>query len=176
MIDEDGFRLNVGIILCNPDGKLFWARRVGRNVWQFPQGGIQLDETPEQALIRELHEEVGLGAEHVEVIGCTRDWLRYRLPTRLVRRDVEPVCIGQKQRWFALRLIGDEQHVCLDSTDSPEFDHWKWVSYWHPLREVASFKRKVYEQALHELRPLLFRRERRRTSSSSRRRMSTREK
>jgi putative (di)nucleoside polyphosphate hydrolase len=155
VIDANGFRLNVGIILCNDEGKLFWARRVGRNVWQFPQGGINPDESPEEALIRELREEVGLGAEHVEIVGCTRQWLRYRLPKRLVRHDALPLCIGQKQRWFALRLVGGEQHVCLNTTETPEFDHWKWVTYWHPLREVAAFKRKVYERALRELRPMI---------------------
>lgn len=155
MIDEDGFRFNVGMILCNPDGKVFWARRVGKNVWQFPQGGMLPDETPEQAVIRELHEEVGLGADDVQIVGCTTEWLRYRLPKRLIRPDASPLCIGQKQRWFALRLVGDEQRVQLDCTDSPEFDHWKWVNYWHPLREVAAFKRKVYEHALNELQPLI---------------------
>lgn len=155
MIDEDGFRFNVGMILCNPDGKVFWARRVGKNVWQFPQGGMLPDETPEQAVIRELHEEVGLGADDVEIVGCTTEWLRYRLPKRLIRPDVSPLCIGQKQRWFALRLVGSEQRVQLDCTESPEFDHWKWVNYWHPLREVASFKRKVYEHAMNELQPLI---------------------
>ena len=155
MIDEDGFRLNVGIILSNRDGRLFWARRVGRNVWQFPQGGIQPNETPEQAVIRELREETGLCAAQVEIIGCTQEWLRYRLPQRLVRRDAVPVCIGQKQRWYALRLLDSDVHVRFDVTDTPEFDYWKWVNYWHPLKEVVSFKRRVYECALHELQPLL---------------------
>lgn len=155
MIDEDGFRLNVGIILSNREGRVFWARRVGRNVWQFPQGGIQLNETPEQAMIRELHEETGLSAAHVEIIGCTQKWLRYRLPNRLVRRDALPMCIGQKQRWYAVRLLDSDAHVRFDVTDTPEFDYWKWVDYWHPLKEVVSFKRKVYEHALHELQPLL---------------------
>ena len=155
MIDEDGFRLNVGIILGNQEGRVFWARRVGRNVWQFPQGGIQPNETPEQAVLRELREETGLCAAHVQIVGCTQDWLRYRLPSRLVRRDALPVCIGQKQRWYALRLLDSEEHVRFDVTDTPEFDYWKWVSYWHPLKEVVAFKRKVYESALHELQPLL---------------------
>lgn len=155
MIDEDGFRLNVGIILSNREGRVFWARRVGRNVWQFPQGGIQPNETPEQAVIRELHEETGLCAAHVEIVGCTQEWLRYRLPHRLVRRDAVPVCIGQKQRWYALRLLDSDEHVRFDVTDTPEFDYWKWVNYWHPLKEVVSFKRRVYECALHELQPLL---------------------
>lgn len=156
VIDSDGYRLNVGIILANGDGNLFWARRIGgQNAWQFPQGGIQRDETPQDALYRELREETGLAPEHVEVVGCTQSWLRYRLPKRLVRRDILPVCIGQKQRWFLLRFIGEESHVKLDLSSKPEFDSWRWVDYWYPLKEVVSFKRKVYEAALNELAPLV---------------------
>ncbi len=84
MIDEEGFRLNVGIILVNKDGKLFWAKRVGMNAWQFPQGGIQNEESTEQALFRELTEEIGLSPTDVEILGCTEDWLKYRLPKRFV--------------------------------------------------------------------------------------------
>ncbi len=146
----------MGIILSNWDGHLLWARRIGQRAWQFPQGGIRTDETPEEALYRELTEEVGLLPGHVEVMGCTRGWLRYRLPRRLVRRDRHPICIGQKQVWFMLRLVGNERCVCLDGTDKPEFDSWRWVNYWHPLHEVVAFKRKVYERALHELAPLVF--------------------
>lgn len=156
MIDSEGYRSNVGIILCNRHGRLFWARRIHQDAWQFPQGGIRRGETPEQALYRELMEEVGLAPEHVQIMGCTRDWLRYRLPGRFIRRDSKPVCIGQKQRWFMLRLVGDETDVRLDCTDQPEFDNWRWVSYWRPLHEVVFFKRKVYRQALRELKPLLY--------------------
>lgn len=156
VIDAEGFRSNVGIILCNSKGKLLWARRIGQNGWQFPQGGINRNETPEEALYRELMEEVGLQQSHVEIIGCTQDWLRYRLPKRFIRHDLAPVCIGQKQRWFLLRLNCEDVHVKLDLTDKPEFDEWKWVNYWHPLKEVVAFKRKVYKSALNELAPLLF--------------------
>jgi putative (di)nucleoside polyphosphate hydrolase len=156
VIDPDGYRANVGIILTNRSGEVLWARRVGQNAWQFPQGGILRDETPEQAVFRELNEEIGLAPGDVEVIGCTRGWLRYRLPRRLVRYDRKPVCIGQKQRWFLLRLVGEESNVRLDTTDTPEFDAWRWVSYWQPLEEIVFFKRKVYERALRELEPLLF--------------------
>ncbi len=156
MIDTDGYRPNVGIILTNQDGQLLWARRIRQNAWQFPQGGIQRQETPEQAMYRELEEEVGLCAQHVAVLGSTRGWLRYQLPDRLIRRYRKPVCIGQKQVWFMLRLLGNEADVCLDRTDKPEFDHWRWVDYWHPLREVVSFKRDVYKRALNELAPLVF--------------------
>ncbi|MCW8874913.1 MAG: RNA pyrophosphohydrolase [Gammaproteobacteria bacterium] len=156
MIDTDGYRPNVGIILTNQDGQLLWARRIHQNAWQFPQGGIQRRESPEQAMYRELREEVGLCPHHVEVLGATRGWLRYQLPDRLIRRHHKPVCIGQKQVWFMLRLLGEEQDVCLDNCDKPEFDHWRWVEYWHPLCEVVSFKREVYKRALKELAPLVF--------------------
>jgi len=155
MIDSDGYRPNVGIILCNAEGRLLWARRIGQDAWQFPQGGIKAHEQPLDALYRELREEVGLEQSDVEVIGSTRSWLRYRLPKRYLRRDSAPLCIGQKQLWFLLRLVGDETHVRLDLCDQPEFDGWRWVDYWHPLKEVVSFKRDVYRNALRELEPLL---------------------
>lgn len=156
MIDNDGFRPNVGIILCNDQNKLFWGRRIGQNAWQFPQGGIDRDESPEQAMFRELEEEVGLLPHQVDVLGVTRRWLRYRLPKRFIRKNSNPVCIGQKQRWFLLRVTCDDNGFCLDRSHKPEFDDWRWVKYWHPVREVIYFKRKVYEQALRELAPLIY--------------------
>ena len=155
MIDADGFRPNVGIILAHADGRVLWAKRIGQEAWQFPQGGINHGETPEQALYRELEEELGLKSEHVQYLGVTGGWLSYRLPSRLVRRSRRPVCIGQKQKWFLLRLVGCETMVSFDHTVKPEFDGWRWVDYWHPLNEVVSFKREVYRDALKELAPLL---------------------
>lgn len=152
MIDADGFRPNVGIILTNDEGRLLWARRVGgQDAWQFPQGGIHHHETPEQALYRELGEEVGLGAEDVEIMAATRDWLHYRLPHRLVRQNVQPVCIGQKQKWYLLRLRAGDDRVSLNNGGRAEFDDWRWVSYWYPLTKVVAFKRDVYRRALREL-------------------------
>ena len=158
MIDTEGYRANVGIILCNTVGELFWARRIGEDAWQFPQGGIRVSETAEQALFRELSEEIGLQDRDVKVLGCTRDWLRYRLPAGLVRTESKPVCIGQKQRWFLLELTGPETNVCLDTGNKPEFDMWQWVEHHRPVQEVVAFKRDVYQQALDELLPLLTRR------------------
>jgi putative (di)nucleoside polyphosphate hydrolase len=148
--------VNVGIILCNRERRLFWARRVGQDAWQFPQGGVKKNETIEAAMYRELAEEVGLGTEHVEIIGATRRWLRYRLPPRYIRRHCQPLCIGQKQRWYMVRLVGREEDVHLNGADRPEFDNWRWVNYWEPLREVVFFKRDVYSRALSEFAPLLF--------------------
>lgn len=156
LIDAQGFRANVGIILADSHGRLFWARRLGQAGWQFPQGGIQTGENPEQALFRELEEEIGLRPEHVEVLGSTREWLRYWLPPRYQRHDSLPLCVGQKQIWFLLRFTGEESDVCLDATGTPEFDAWRWVDYWHPLDEVIFFKRSVYRQALAEFESLIF--------------------
>jgi putative (di)nucleoside polyphosphate hydrolase len=147
MIDVDGYRPNVGIVLLNADGRLFWARRVNRDGWQFPQGGMRSDETPLEAMYRELEEETGLAPQHVEVLGATRGWLRYRLPSRYVRHHQRPTCIGQKQVWFLLRLVGGEDALKLDACDKPEFDIWRWVDFWYPASHVVNFKRQVYERA-----------------------------
>ena len=114
VIDPDGFRPNVGIVLMHEDGRVFWARRVHRDGWQFPQGGMNSDETPLEAMYRELEEETGLRPEHVAVLGVTPGWLRYRLPKRYIRHHCGPICIGQKQRWFLLRVNCGEDAFCLD--------------------------------------------------------------
>ena len=88
------------------------------------------------------------------VIGSTPGWLRYRLPRRFIRQRERPVCLGQKQVWFLLRLVGREADVNLAATDEPEFDLWRWVDFWYPATHVVSFKRQVYEKALKHLEPL----------------------
>jgi putative (di)nucleoside polyphosphate hydrolase len=151
-IDKDGFRANVGIVLTRGSGEVFLGGRVGGRGWQFPQGGVNRGEQVEEALFRELKEEIGLEPQDVRVLGSTRGWLRYRLPRQYVRDR----CIGQKQRWFLLKLIGDESRLRFDSTTTPEFDRWRWTDYWTPVREVVYFKRRVYVRALHDLGKLLF--------------------
>lgn len=155
MIDAEGFRANVGIVICNNKGQVFWARRFGQHSWQYPQGGIDQGESAEQAMFRELNEEVGLLPEHVEVLGVTKHWLRYRLPKRLIRHDSSPICIGQKQKWFLLRLKSDESAVDFTKTSHPEFDDWRWVSFWYPVRQVVAFKREVYRKAMKEFAPIV---------------------
>ena len=151
MIDSDGFRANVGIILANTQGQVLWAKRIGHDSWQFPQGGIDYGETPLDAMYRELYEEVGLYPQHVELLAVTKAWLRYRLPKRYVRTNQEPLCIGQKQKWFLLRLDENNAQNIRFDTSKPEFDEWQWVSYWYPLNQVVAFKRGVYQKALQEL-------------------------
>jgi len=155
-IDSDGYRANVGIILSNDQGEVLLAGRIGSKGWQFPQGGMLEGETPEQAMYRELHEEVGLAEKDVQILGRTDDWLRYRLPERYIRRDSKPLCIGQKQCWYLLRMLSDEDRFRFDRTDNPEFDRWRWVEFWRPVKEVVYFKRRVYALALHQLGPHLF--------------------
>ncbi len=155
MIDADGFRPNVGIVVLGDNKQVLWARRVGQDAWQFPQGGIHRGESPEQALYRELHEELGLQQHDVEIMGCTRGWLRYRLPLRYIRKNKKPICIGQKQKWYLLRLTGETSAVRFDRAEKPEFDRWRWVDYWFPPNDVIFFKRSVYRRALRELEPLL---------------------
>src|SRR4030065_2041727 len=155
MIDRNGYRPNVGIILLNSENEVFWGKRIRQNSWQFPQGGIKSGESPEQAMYREVTEEVGLRPNHVEIVGRTRDWLRYEVPDRWIRREWRGNYKGQKQIWYLLRLIGRDSDVSLRRSSHPEFDAWRWNQYWVELDSVVEFKRKVYKQALTELSRLL---------------------
>jgi putative (di)nucleoside polyphosphate hydrolase len=153
VIDSDGFRSNVGIIVCNDFGNLLWTRRIGQNSWQFAQGGVDPGESAEEAMYRELTEEIGLTSNDVQILGCTKEWLKYRLPERYIRQNSFPLCIGQKQKWFMLKLTSHESKIHFDATGHPEFDHFMWVNYWYPMRQVISFKKEVYREALVELMP-----------------------
>ena len=151
MLDREGFRPNVGIILLNQKNQVFWGKRIRTHSWQFPQGGIKHGESPEQAMFRELHEEVGLLPDHVRIIARTRDWLRYEVPQHFIRKDARGHYKGQKQIWFLLQLMGRDCDMNLRATNHPEFDAWRWHEYWVPLESVIEFKRGVYEMALSEL-------------------------
>ena len=151
MLDREGFRPNVGIILLNANNEVWWGKRVREHSWQFPQGGIKYGETPEQAMYRELEEEIGLRQEHVKIVGRTRDWLRYEVPDHFIKREIRGHYRGQKQIWFLLRMVARDTEVNLRLTDPPEFDAWRWHDYWVPLETVIDFKREVYRQALIEL-------------------------
>ena len=166
VIDRAGYRLNVGLILVNPSGRVFWGKRHGHDAWQFPQGGLLAGEKPNDAMFRELHEEVGLDRQDVEILGITKRWLKYKLPKQYLRHGTEPLVIGQKQKWYLLKLVTSEQKVRLDLSDSPEFDSWRWIEYHEPEHLVIFFKKQVYEQALQELQHCL---KKRRTPFGSRR-------
>jgi len=153
-IDSDGYRRNVGIVLCNSDIKVLWARRSQRDGWQFPQGGVEISESAQDAVYRELYEEVGLSPEHVRMLGSTQSWLRYDVPS-CYQRSKGVQFRGQKQMWFLFHMLGSDSDICLNSVENPEFDLWRWVDYWMPLRQIIAFKRQVYQLALTELEPLV---------------------
>ena len=158
MLDREGYRPNVGIILCNAKNEVFWGKRIREHSWQFPQGGIKRGETPEQAMYRELHEEVGLLPEHVSVLGRTKDWLRYDVPIQWIKREWRGSYRGQKQIWFLLRLVGRDTDVSLRASDHPEFDAWRWA----PLATLPSlavpFKRPLYAALVAAFAPIAERR------------------
>ena len=156
MLDRDGFRPNVGIIIVNHKNEVFWGKRVKEHSWQFPQGGINHGESPEEAMYRELQEETGLLPGHVRILGRTREWLRYEVPHAWIKREIRGHYRGQKQIWFLLRMVGRDCDVHLRASTHPEFDAWRWHDYWIPLDAVIEFKREVYSQALNELSRLLF--------------------
>ena len=151
MLDRDGYRPNVAIVVANAKNQVFWGKRVREHSWQFPQGGINPGETPERAMYRELHEETGLEPKHIRILGRTRDWLRYEVPQHWVKREWRGTYKGQKQIWFLLRLVGRDTDVSLRASGHPEFDAWRWHDYWGPLETVIDFKRDVYRMALEQL-------------------------
>ncbi len=151
MIDEQGYRHNVGMIIINKENKVFWARRIGQKSWQFPQGGVDEGESVIDALYRELWEETGLKKEHIEIVAQTKNWLSYDLPKRYRRKNSVPLCVGQKQHWFIVRLLADDDVIDFNCSKKAEFDAFRWVDYWYPIRKVIYFKRDVYHNALHEL-------------------------
>ncbi|MDB4512229.1 RNA pyrophosphohydrolase [Arenicella sp.] len=155
---NDGYRPNVGIIICNDRGKVFWARRVNRDGWQFPQGGVSRNETLLDAMYRELQEETGLTQQQVSIVAHTKKWLHYDLPSRYLRRANRTQnrkrtrFKGQKQVWFLLQLLEDDSVVDLQGgLVNPEFDRWRWVETDVALDNIVDFKRSVYQQALSEL-------------------------
>lgn len=151
MLDKDGFRPNVAIVIANHRNQVFWGKRIREHSWQFPQGGINPGESPEEAMFRELHEEVGLRPDHVRILGRTRDWLRYEVPSSWIKREWRGNYRGQKQIWYLLRLVGRDSDLNLRGDSRPEFDAWRWNDYWVDLDGVIEFKRDVYKRALNEL-------------------------
>jgi len=155
MIDRDGYRPNVAIVLVNGRNQVFWGKRIKEHAWQFPQGGIKSGETPEQAMYRELHEETGLEPHHVRILGRTRDWLHYNVPNHWVKREWRGTYKGQKQIWFLLRLVGRDCDISLRASGHPEFDAWRWHDFWVPLEAVIDFKRESYRLGLEQLAAFL---------------------
>jgi putative (di)nucleoside polyphosphate hydrolase len=147
------YRPCVGIMLFNRDGKVFVGKRIDQTVegWQMPQGGIDKGETPRQAALRELEEEVGTGK--AEVIAEMDDWVTYDLPEHLVGVAFKGKYKGQRQKWFALRFTGQDSEIDLAAHD-PEFSDFQWVSLEDLPELIVPFKRQTYKQVIAAFRPL----------------------
>ena len=151
--DKLPYRPCVGIMLVNPGGKVFVGRRIDTpDAWQMPQGGIDAGETPREAALRELVEEIGTGA--AEVVAETEDWLRYDLPSHLIGKVWKGKYRGQEQKWILARFTGTDGDIDL-VTDHPEFDAWQWVEPDRLADLIVPFKRPIYEAVVAEFRILL---------------------
>ena len=151
-MNDSGYRLNVGLIVANKQGKVLLCKRKGVNSWQFPQGGIDYAENSLKAAKRELLEEVGIRSKSIKLIESLDEWLKYDIPIKKMRKKVINRNLkGQKQKWFLFKL---KEHVEITFENDPdnEFDDFKWVSYWYPLNVIVSFKEKVYREALNKLK------------------------
>lgn len=155
MIDKNGYRKNVGIILCNSINQLLICKRLNEKSWQFPQGGFEKNESAITAMFRELYEEIGLSNNDVIILGKTKNWLKYDLPKKYQRKTNGQLCVGQKQIWFLLRLTSDDDTINLATSKKPEFDDWEWTSHNKPLEIIINFKKEVYTKALDELLPII---------------------
>ncbi len=151
MIDQNGYRANVAIVIANASGQAMWFKRCGQGAWQFPQGGLREGETAEDGMYRELAEETGMLPKHVSILGQTKEWFYYDLPEQLVKKDGH--CIGQKQIWFLLQLQADTSVINLNMTDEPEFESWGWIDAEQAAEDIIYFKQDVYRKALDELKP-----------------------
>ena len=150
-IKEKGYRLNVGIIVANSDGKLLYCKRKNSDNWQFPQGGIDRNEDPFLAALRELYEEVGIQKDKVKLIKESENWYKYDLPRKYKKNNfLWNDFKGQKQKWLLFKLI-EEVMIDLNNENNPEFDEFDWVDYWKPLDEIVEFKREIYKKVLSEL-------------------------
>jgi len=148
--DTPGYRPAVGIMLLNPRGEAFVARRIDMprtSAWQMPQGGIDAGETPRQAALRELKEEIG--TDEAEILGESRRWLKYDLPVELAGTVWGGHYRGQRQKWFAMRFTGRDSDINL-ATEHPEFDIWKWVAPLQLPELIVPFKRQLYIDILAE--------------------------
>lgn len=144
------YRPCVGIMLLNAEGRIFVGERIDTpGAWQMPQGGIDAGETPEEAALRELWEEIGVKSDHVEVLAQSADWLTYDLPDHLLGKVWKGKYRGQKQLWFVLRFKGPESAINID-TDHPEFGQWKWTDSAGLVSDIVSFKRDIYQALVTE--------------------------
>lgn len=146
------YRPNVGIVLVNDAGQVWWGKRADGNAWQFPQGGIDDNEAPLDAMFRELYEETGLTKDNVTIVAESKKWYTYNFPKN--KNHANAHYTGQRQKYFLLKLKSSDVAFNLDITK--EFVTWRWVSYWYPIRQIVYFKEEVYRKVLKEFSKHIF--------------------
>ena len=140
------------MVVMNNNRQVLICRRKGTENWQFPQGGIDNNELLEEAMYRELYEEVGLKRFDVSIIGKTKHAIKYDIPPSIRSKVLGGKFKGQLQTWFLLKIKDDNYSISLNCDDFPEFDMFDWVSYWYPMSKIVEFKKEAYREALKELR------------------------
>ena len=148
MIEQTIYRPCVAIIIVNKAGQVLWCRRKERNGWQFPQGGIDENENPEEAVWREMMEEIG--TNKAEIFKVSTQWINYDIPQEtLDKLPWGKKWIGQTQKWFIFKFTGQKTDINVH-TKNPEFSEWKWMSHTELIENAVPFKRKVYKTILNE--------------------------
>ena len=148
--DMKAYRPGVGIVLFNADKHVLIAERIDNpGNWQMPQGGIDAGEAVEIAVFREMEEEIG--TRKAEIIGMVDDWICYDFPAH-VKKKLRTRYIGQRQKWIALRFLGQDSDIILDTHTQPEFSRWKWVPLNDLMQYAVPFKRAVYERVIREFK------------------------
>lgn len=147
---EKNYRPCVGIVLIN-NGSIFAGQRLDykSDAWQMPQGGIEENETPLRAAVRELKEETGIKKKHVKIILESKNWINYDLPKELIPKLWNGKFVGQSQKWFAMEFLGSDSDVNIN-TKNPEFSKWQWMTKNKLLESIVPFKKRVYENILSQ--------------------------
>lgn len=146
---DQAYRAGVGMVIFNRDGNILVAERIHNpGAWQMPQGGIDEGEAPESAVFREMEEEIG--TRNAEIIAMMDEWIFYDFPAHTAHKIWGGKYLGQRQKWIALRFLGDDAEIRLDAHSEPEFTRWQWIPLCDLLSYVVHFKRAIYERVMKE--------------------------
>jgi len=150
------YRSGVGVLLINQNKKIFVGKRIDNqsDSWQMPQGGIDVGEDEDVAMFRELQEETGISSQFVKIIKKSDNYFYYDLPYKLQKKFWGGKYLGQRQRWYLLKFLGDDLNINI-TTQEPEFSEWKWVDKADLINLIVNFKRELYQQIISEFTDFL---------------------